>query len=209
MNSPLSSPGRSGQGDDCRGCPRRHGHPGSPPEVKALCELALFLTEDFGRATEWIMIMQHPLRAPDALHLAVATRQNAVFWTLDKTLAKAQLARSKDTEVGYVIGGHPKVSASSEGFVVGQLIGHIGTGPRSAFLGQSTEAQISTPGHTRKKGLGFEIRRFSPPTAQPSMRNGAQRPPPPLLDPQKVVLSLKSASCTRRRRDSYIEFCTL
>jgi predicted nucleic acid-binding protein len=35
------------------------------------------------------MAMQHLLRAPDALHLAVATRQNAVFWTLDKTLAKA------------------------------------------------------------------------------------------------------------------------
>ena len=51
--------------------------------------LAIFLTEDFGQATEWIMAMQHPLRAPDALHLAVATRQNAVFWTLDKTLAEA------------------------------------------------------------------------------------------------------------------------
>jgi len=50
--------------------------------------LASILTEDFGRATEWIMVMKHPLRAPDALHLAVAARHNALFWTLDQRLAK-------------------------------------------------------------------------------------------------------------------------
>jgi predicted nucleic acid-binding protein len=44
---------------------------------------------DFERATEWIMAMRHPLRAPDALHLAVAAREDAVFWTLDKALARA------------------------------------------------------------------------------------------------------------------------
>ena len=44
---------------------------------------------DFERATEWIMAMEHPLSAPDALHLAIATREDAVFWTLDKALARA------------------------------------------------------------------------------------------------------------------------
>ena len=45
--------------------------------------------QDFQQATEWIMTMAHPLRAPDALHLSVAARQDAVFWTLDQRLAKA------------------------------------------------------------------------------------------------------------------------
>ena len=47
------------------------------------------IVQDFEKATEWIMAMRHPLRAPDALHLAVASRQDAVIWTLDKRLAKA------------------------------------------------------------------------------------------------------------------------
>ena len=47
------------------------------------------LTRDFQQATEWIMAMKHALRAPDALHLAVAARQDATFWTLDRGLAKA------------------------------------------------------------------------------------------------------------------------
>lgn len=47
------------------------------------------LSSDFQQATEWIMAMQHALRAPDALHLAVAARQDAVCWTLDRGLAKA------------------------------------------------------------------------------------------------------------------------
>lgn len=46
-------------------------------------------SSDFERATEWIMAMKHPLKPPDALHLAVAARENAVFWTLDKALARA------------------------------------------------------------------------------------------------------------------------
>jgi len=44
---------------------------------------------DFAQATEWIMTMKYPLRAPDALHLAVAARQDAVLWTLDKSLGAA------------------------------------------------------------------------------------------------------------------------
>jgi len=44
---------------------------------------------DFKKATEWIMTMKHSLRAPDALHLAVAARHDAVFWTLDKARARA------------------------------------------------------------------------------------------------------------------------
>ncbi|MBE9547375.1 MAG: type II toxin-antitoxin system VapC family toxin, partial [Proteobacteria bacterium] len=45
--------------------------------------------QDFQQATEWIMTMMHPLRAPDALHLSVAARQDAVFCTLDQRLARA------------------------------------------------------------------------------------------------------------------------
>jgi predicted nucleic acid-binding protein len=44
---------------------------------------------DFRQAAEWIMAMKHALRAPDALHLAVAARQAAVLWTLDRALASA------------------------------------------------------------------------------------------------------------------------
>jgi predicted nucleic acid-binding protein len=44
---------------------------------------------DFEQATEWIMAMKQPLRAPDAIHLAVAARQDAVLWTLDRALARA------------------------------------------------------------------------------------------------------------------------
>lgn len=43
-------------------------------------------SEDFQRAITWIMSLRHPLRAPDALHFAVAFRKGAVFWTLDRQL---------------------------------------------------------------------------------------------------------------------------
>lgn len=46
-------------------------------------------SRDFEQATEWIMAMKRPLRAPDALHLAVAARQDAVLWTLDQALAQS------------------------------------------------------------------------------------------------------------------------
>jgi predicted nucleic acid-binding protein len=45
------------------------------------------ISQDFEQATEWIMAMRHPLRVPDALHLAVAARRDAAFWTLDHRLA--------------------------------------------------------------------------------------------------------------------------
>ena len=47
------------------------------------------ISRDFEQASEWIMAMKHPLRAPDAVHLAVAVRQDAVLWTLDRGLARA------------------------------------------------------------------------------------------------------------------------
>lgn len=43
---------------------------------------------DYEQATAWIMAMKHPLRAPDALHLAVAARHAANLWTLDRGLAR-------------------------------------------------------------------------------------------------------------------------
>ena len=46
-------------------------------------------SRDFEQATEWIMAMKHSLRAPDAVHLAVAAREDAVLWTLDRGLARA------------------------------------------------------------------------------------------------------------------------
>lgn len=47
------------------------------------------VARDFRQATEWIMAMKYPLRAADAIHLAVAARQDAVLWTLDKSLTHA------------------------------------------------------------------------------------------------------------------------
>ena len=55
-------------------------------------------SEDFDQAVTWIMAMTHPLRAPDALHLAIAARVGAVFWTLDSRLEQA--ARWVGLEVG-------------------------------------------------------------------------------------------------------------
>ena len=46
-------------------------------------------SRDFEQATEWIMAMKHSLRAPDAVHLAVAAREDAVLWTLDRGLSRA------------------------------------------------------------------------------------------------------------------------
>ena len=46
-------------------------------------------SRDFEQATEWIMAMKHSLRSQDAVHLAVAARQDAVLWTLDRGLARA------------------------------------------------------------------------------------------------------------------------
>ena len=46
-------------------------------------------SRDFRQAAEWIIAMKHPLRAPDTVHLAVAARQDAVLWTLDRSLARA------------------------------------------------------------------------------------------------------------------------
>ncbi len=55
--------------------------------TEALRAIAITL-QDFEQATEWIMTLKHSLRAPDALHLAVAARNCANFWTLDRRLAK-------------------------------------------------------------------------------------------------------------------------
>ncbi len=56
-------------------------------------------TGDFDQAVTWIMAMAHSLKSPDALHLAVAARIGAVFWTLDDRLEQA--ARW----VGLAVGG--------------------------------------------------------------------------------------------------------
>ena len=51
--------------------------------------LVPIIGRDFTQATEWIMTMKYSLRTPDALHLAVAARQDALLWTLDKSLSQA------------------------------------------------------------------------------------------------------------------------
>jgi len=56
---------------------------------KESLRLVPIISRDFTQATEWIMTMNHSLRAPDALHLAVTARQDAVLWTLDKSLGSA------------------------------------------------------------------------------------------------------------------------
>jgi predicted nucleic acid-binding protein len=45
-------------------------------------------SRDFDQATQWIMGMKHPLKAPDGLHLAIAARHDAVLLTLDRGLAR-------------------------------------------------------------------------------------------------------------------------
>ena len=54
-------------------------------------------SEDFQQAIAWIMALRLPLRAPDVLHLAVAFRKNAIFWTLDRQLQRAAKAVGLDT----------------------------------------------------------------------------------------------------------------
>jgi len=60
----------------------RHLHAGS-------LRMVFIGSRDFEQATESIMAMKHFLRAPDAVHLAVAAREDAVLWTLDRGLSRA------------------------------------------------------------------------------------------------------------------------
>jgi len=50
--------------------------------------LVAISVEDFDRAIHWMMSFKYNLKAPDAIHLAVAFRKKAAFLTLDTTLAE-------------------------------------------------------------------------------------------------------------------------
>ncbi len=68
--------------------------------------------------------------------------------------------------------GHPKVGASWEGFVVEQLIRHLGARPEECFFWATHGgAELDLVVIRGKKRLGFEIKRSSSPRLNPSMRS--------------------------------------
>lgn len=68
--------------------------------------------------------------------------------------------------------GHPKVGASWEGFIIGELIRHLGAGYGECFF-WATNAGAELDLLVMRSGLrlGFEIKRTSSPKITPSMRN--------------------------------------
>ncbi len=69
----------------------------------AFCEeSAAILTvsrASFRRAAELVRSSEHPLRSPDALHLAIAAEQGATLVTLDGVQGKAGFAVGIDTQM--------------------------------------------------------------------------------------------------------------
>jgi len=80
--------------------------------------------------------------------------------------ALLNLPRLRDLE------GHPKVGASWEGFVIGQVIRQLGAKPEQCYFwathaGSELDLLVVSGGQR----LGFEIKRSSSPRLTPSMRN--------------------------------------
>ena len=57
------------------------------------------MTDDFRVASDLIERSTLPLRSGDALHLAVASRNEAVCWTLDRRMAEAGQALGLDARL--------------------------------------------------------------------------------------------------------------
>ncbi len=67
--------------------------------------------------------------------------------------------------------GHPKVGASWEGFLLGQLVERLGARPEEVFFWAThAGAELDLLVVCGKKRLGFEIKRPSSPAVTPSMR---------------------------------------
>jgi hypothetical protein len=67
--------------------------------------------------------------------------------------------------------GHPKVGASWEGFIVEQVIRHVGARPQECFFwGTHGGAELDLLIVRGRVRLGFEIKRTSAPQVTPSMR---------------------------------------
>lgn len=67
--------------------------------------------------------------------------------------------------------GHPKMGASWEGFVIGQLITHLGAEPEEChFWGTHAGAELDLLVVRGRKRRGFEIKRTVAPSVTPSMR---------------------------------------
>jgi hypothetical protein len=80
--------------------------------------------------------------------------------------ALLNLPRLQDLE------GHPKVGASWEGFVIGQLIRRLGARPEECFFWAThagSELDLLVVSGNRR--LGFEVKRTSSPRVTPSIRN--------------------------------------
>jgi predicted AAA+ superfamily ATPase len=67
--------------------------------------------------------------------------------------------------------GHPKVGASWEGFVIGQIIRHLGADPEECFFWATySGAELDLLIVRGRKRRAFEIKRTSAPRVTPSMR---------------------------------------
>jgi hypothetical protein len=67
--------------------------------------------------------------------------------------------------------GHPKVGASWEGFLLGQLVERLGARPEEVFFwGTHAGAELDLLVVRGQKRLGFEMKRTSSPAVTPSMR---------------------------------------
>jgi predicted AAA+ superfamily ATPase len=80
--------------------------------------------------------------------------------------ALLNLPRLRDLE------GHPKVGASWEGFILGQVIRQIGARPEECyFWATHAGSELDLLVVSGKRRLGFEIKRTSAPRLTPSMKN--------------------------------------
>lgn len=71
--------------------------------------------------------------------------------------------------------GHPKVGASWEGFVIRQLVGHLGARPEECFFWKlHSGAELDLLIRRGSRRLGFEIKRTTSPRVTPSMRSALE-----------------------------------
>jgi predicted AAA+ superfamily ATPase len=72
------------------------------------------------------------------------------------------------------LAGHPKLGASWEGFVIGQLVERLGATPEECFFWATHQgAELDLLVVRGRKRLGFEIKRTTAPTVTKSMRLAA------------------------------------
>jgi predicted AAA+ superfamily ATPase len=68
------------------------------------------------------------------------------------------------------LAGHPKLGASWEGFVIGQIVERLGATAEECFFWATQGAELDLLVVRGRKRLGFEIKRTTAPTITKSMR---------------------------------------